>query len=91
MLCGVYGILEGFEKDCKMFGDVRDHKIKQTFQNLVLGYECDFQGHVEVLKPMDEPIDTLKGSKCEYKSCSDGKIEMHKTEYHQELYIYLPT
>ena len=69
----------------------RDHKIKQTFQNLVLGYECDFQGHVEVLKPMDEPIDTLKDSECEYKSCSDGKIEMHKTEYHQELYIYLPT
>jgi hypothetical protein len=69
----------------------KDHRIKQTFQNLVIGYEIDFQGHVEVLKPMDEPIDTLKCSKCEYKSCSDGKIEMHKTEYHQELYIYLPT
>ena len=66
----------------------RDHNIKQTFQNLLLGYECDLQSHIEVLKPMEEPIDTINCTECDFKSCSIGKIEMHKVEHHQELYTY---
>ena len=66
----------------------RDHSIKQTFQNLILGYECDLQSHIEVLKPMEEPIDTFKCTECDLKLCSEGKIEMHKVEHHQELYTY---
>ena len=66
----------------------RVHKIKQTFQNLVLGYECDLKSHIEVLIPMEEEIDNLNCTECDFKSCTEGKIEMHKTEYHEELYMY---
>ena len=65
----------------------RDHNIKQTFQNLVLGYEYDLQYHIEVLKPMDEPIETLKCSECDYITCTEGKIMIHKTEQHEELFF----
>ena len=37
-----------------------DHKIKQTFVNLVLGFESDIQNHIEVLKAMDDEIDIIK-------------------------------
>ena len=112
-------MLEAFEKDCAIFGEMRincgldtkyktcrkcdfethseyllrmhkerDHNLKQTFQNLVLGYECDIGSHLEVLKPMEEPIDTVKCAECDFKSCSEGKVEMHKVEYHEELYTH---
>ena len=98
-------IIEAFEKDCKLFGELRvncgldithktcrkcdfeshseyllrmhkekDHNIKQTFQNLVLGYEYDVNSHIEVLKPMEEPIDIINCRKCNYKCCSEGKL-----------------
>ena len=66
----------------------RDHNLKQTFQNLQLGYDCDLKAHIEVLKPMEEPIDTSKCPECYLKFCSEGKVEMHKVESHQELYAY---
>ena len=31
---------------------VEDHKLKETFQNMVLGYEIDLQKHIEVLQAM---------------------------------------
>ena len=52
----------------------RDHNLKQTFQNLVLGYESDLQSHIEVLKPMDEDININKFTECDCKTCSEGRI-----------------
>ena len=67
----------------------KDHQIKQTFQNLVLGYESDLRDHIEVLKPMEESIDTIKCDECDHKTCSEGKLEMHKNECHEQLdYTY---
>ena len=79
-----------FESHSEYLLHLRKEKpsIKTTFQNLVLGYECDIKSHIEVLKPMDEPIDTIKCSECDYKTCSEGKLEMHKVEHHEELYQY---
>ena len=59
-----------------------DHKLKEAFQNLVLGYEIDLQTHIEVLQAMSEDIYTAKCDKCDYKACSEGKLQMHKNNNH---------
>ena len=62
----------------------RDHQIKQTFQNVVLGFKCDVRSHVVVLKSMDEPTDTLKCDSCEFKTCSFGEMEVHRKDHHEK-------
>ena len=37
---------------------------------------------------MDEDINIKKCTECEYKTSSEGRIEMHKSENHQDLYTY---
>ena len=56
-------------------GLLRMHKesnpgIKQTFQNHMLGFEFDIERHTEILKTMEEEVDTIKCRQCEFKSCS---------------------
>ena len=62
---------------------VEDHKLKETFQNMLLGYEIDLQKHIEVLQAMDEDIYTTKCDKCEFKASGEGKLEMHMNNNHQ--------
>ena len=66
----------------------REHNLKQTFQNLVLVYKCDNKSHLEILEPMEKPIDTVKCAECDFKLCKEGKYEMHNVEYHEQLYTH---
>ena len=61
---------------------VEDHKLKDSFQNLVLGYEIDLKKHIEVLQAMGEETHTSKCDKCEFKASGEGKLEMHKNNNH---------
>ena len=51
-----------------------DHKLKETFPNLVLGYEIDLQKHLEVFQAMNEEMYTTDCDECEYEACSEGKL-----------------
>ena len=61
---------------------VNDHKLKETFQNLVLGFQCDVREHIELLNSMSETSENFKCDTCEYKTCSKGRLEVHRNEYH---------
>ena len=63
---------------------VKDHNLKETFQNIVLGFEFDLERHIQVLTAMGEDINTKKCDECEYKTSSDGKLQMHRTNNHQK-------
>ena len=36
-----------------------DHNLKETMQNLVLGFEFDIRRHVEILQTMGDEINTI--------------------------------
>ena len=59
-----------------------DHKLKDSFQNLVLGYEIDLKKHIEVLQAMGEEIYIINCDECEFKASSEGKLEMHMNNKH---------
>ena len=63
---------------------VEDHKLKETYQNRVLGYEIDLNKHIEVLAAMGHDIYTSQCNKCDHKASSAGKLEMHKSNNHEE-------
>ena len=62
-----------------------NHGIKQTFHNLILGFEFDIERHTEILQTMEEEVDTIKCGQCEFKSCSEGKPVMHEQNIHSNL------
>ena len=62
-----------------------DHKLKETFQNQVLGFEIDLKKHLEVLQAMGEETHTIKCNKCEFKACSEGILKMHDNNNHENL------
>ena len=61
-----------------------EHNLKQTMVNLILGFECDIEKHVEVLKTMGEEEETIKCDQCEYKTHSEGRLIIHENNTHQK-------
>ena len=53
---------------------VEVHKLKETYQNLVLGYENDLNIHIEVFKATDADIVNISCDKCAFKLSSWGKL-----------------
>lgn len=62
---------------------VTNHHIKETNQNIILGYEFDMQRHVKVLEAMEVGLDTFKCQECVFKTHSEGKFTLHKLTTHQ--------
>ena len=48
---------------------MKDHNLKETFLNIVLGFEFDLRKHIEVLEAMGEDVHKIKCGQCEYKTC----------------------
>ena len=64
-------------------GHLRQHtvinpNIKDSKQNIILGYEIDMQKHRSVLEHMDEGHEKFNCEPCSFKTHSEGKLVMHK-------------
>ena len=60
-----------------------DHNIKETKDNIIIGFNNDVNEHLEVIKAMGDNIYGLTCSKCEFKTHSKGLLMMHTYSNHQ--------
>ena len=70
---------EGFLRQHK----VRSHNIKESRQNIIIGYELDMQKFADVLKRNNESLDKHKCEQCDFKTHSEGKLVLHTLSNHQ--------
>ena len=61
---------------------VNIHKIKESNENIILGFKSDFQSYCELLETMDEEPEEVKCKECEFKITSRGKLQIHMNETH---------
>ena len=61
---------------------VNIHKIKESHEKIVLGFQSDFQGYCDLLETMDEEPAKVKCKECEFKITSRGKLQIHMNETH---------
>ena len=59
------------------------HSIKESKQNIILGYEFHVQRHFRVFELMEEGLDNFKCGECGFKIHSEGKFEINKLTSHQ--------
>ena len=58
------------------------HKLKESFQNILIGFENDMRAHLYLLETMKEPTNKFKCDQCAIATHSKGKLRMHEYEMH---------
>ena len=58
------------------------YKIKESNENIIIGFKTDFQSFCELLETMDEEPTTIKCNECEFKTKSKGELQIHINDLH---------
>ena len=58
------------------------HKLKESFQNILIGFENDLRAHLYLLETMEEPTNKFKCDQCAFATHSKGKLRVHEYEMH---------
>ena len=58
------------------------HKLKETKENIVLGYQNDVREHLEILKAMEDNLFSIKCDQCNFKTHSKGLLRIHMYSMH---------
>ena len=60
------------------------HNIKETIQNIILGFKNDMFHHLVLLEALGE-LNKITCTSCNYKTNSKGELEMHEQERHNKI------
>ena len=60
-----------------------DHNLKETKDNIIIGFNNDVNEHLEIIKAMGDDMYGLNCVKCEFKTHSKGLLMMHSYSLHQ--------
>ena len=59
------------------------HNMKETYENIIIGFEFDVDTNIEVMKAMDEgDIKFFKCENCDFNTHSKGKLMKHINNMH---------
>ena len=61
---------------------VNVHKVKESYENIILCFKTDFQSFCQLLKTMDEEPTTIKCNECEFKTKNKGELQIHINNLH---------
>ena len=61
---------------------VNVHKIKETYENIIIGFRTDIQSYIELLATMDESPAIKKCKVCVFEVNSKGKLQIHMGDIH---------
>ena len=60
------------------------HRIKETNQNIILGFKNDVFHHLKLLEALGE-LDKITCGVCNYKTNSKGELKLHEHERHEQI------
>ena len=59
-----------------------DHKIKETNENVIIGFRNDVSDHLEISKAMEDDHQKIKCEKCVIKTHNKGLLMIHVYSMH---------
>ena len=61
---------------------VQIHSLKESPENIFLGFKNDLIEHVNLLKSMEDDVKLIRCKDCEFETYSKGLLEIHKNDNH---------